>query len=279
MKKLLVGLHLVIVFMIANPSYGLSQINNVSEFYQNRDVDAELWLNGKIIDLPNFKIDQPQNKIAVLYSHGTSNSFHGTGCRASPKPEQWPKVMSFLKTKAIGNKKFLIFYLCSHSSEDNQTLGTLHKKRAEEIALAVKFITARGIQSEHIVIAGQSWGGWSSLYYAAKYKPKTLAILTFAPGIFGQHWYQSEQFSIIEEDIELFKKTNIEGLLFSHPRDYFFPTDPYHKFVSDVDGLTLVPDIHCSNVSDFWRHAYMFQKCSEKYNEFIFQYIKGRLQK
>ena len=224
-------------------------------------------------------MDQAREKLVVLYSHGTDNSFDGTGCHAPPKPENLTRVVSFLETQVIEDKSFLTLYLCSHSFEGELSLGTLHKKRAEEIALSVKFLTTNGVPSEHIVIAGQSWGGWSSLYYLAKYKPKVLSILAFAPGIFGQNWNQSEQLSIIEEDIQLFKKRTMAGLVFSHPKDWLFPTDPYHKFVNDIDGLTLVSDTHCLGLTGYSKHAFMFKECSDKYNEAILRYIKDRLKK
>ena len=124
-------------------------------------------------------------------------------------------------------------------------------------------------------MTGQSWGGWSALYYFAKYKPNIIGVITFAPGIHGRTKDRYEQSEIIEEAVKFFTNNRINGLVFSHPEDAKFPTDPYHDFVKDVEGLTLVTDTNCTNLSSRRTHSFMYRNCSEPHNEIIFDYLNN----
>ena len=45
--------------------------NNLSSYYKNTTVSAELYNGGKIVDLINFRIEEPKKKIVILFNHGT----------------------------------------------------------------------------------------------------------------------------------------------------------------------------------------------------------------
>jgi pimeloyl-ACP methyl ester carboxylesterase len=247
--------------------------NNLSTYYKNTSVSAELYYRGQIIDLKTFEIHKPNNKIAVLFNHGTASNFNVSTCR----PSRFPVSINALLSKTIYGQEFLIFHLCSYSFEYQETLGSLHKTRAQEISLAVQYLTEKGISREKIIVAGQSWGGWSALYYFAKYKPDIIGVITFAPGIHGRTKDRRKQSSVIKKAVEFFKDNRINGLVFSHPEDGYFPTDPFYKFVKDVNGLTLITDEYCTDLSVRRAHSFMYRDCSEQHNKLIFDFIKIRM--
>ena len=247
--------------------------NNLSTYYKNTSVSAELYYLGQIIDLKTFEIHKPNNKIAVLFNNGTASNFKVSNCRHS----RFPVSINALQSKTIYGQEFLIFHLCSYSFEYQETLGSLHKTRAQEISLAVQYLTGKGISREKIIVAGQSWGGWSTLYYFAKYKPNIMGTITFAPGIHGRTQDRQEQSEVIRGAIEFFKGTRINGLVFSHPKDPLFPTRPYHNFVKNVDGLTLITDEYCLDLPGRRAHGFMYRSCSEPHNEQILTYIRNKL--
>jgi len=247
--------------------------NNLSTHYKDTSVSAELYNSGKIIDLKTFEIKDPKDKIVVLFNHGTSSNFQVSSCR----PARFPISLNFLEHETIGGKQVLIFHLCSYSVENRSTLGSLHKTRAKEISLIIKYFGTKGIPENRILVTGQSWGGWSTLYYFAKYKPNIMGTITFAPGIHGRTQDRQEQSEVIRGAIEFFKGTRINGLVFSHPKDPLFPTRPYHNFVKNVDGLTLITDEYCLDLPGRRAHGFMYRSCSEPHNEQILTYIRNKL--
>ena len=60
----------------------------------------------------------------------------------------------------------MAFHLCSYSA--GSYAGELTPIRAKEIQLAVSYFLKLGIEEKNIFVFGQSRGGWSTLFFAAK---------------------------------------------------------------------------------------------------------------
>ena len=103
MKRLTAALCLIVSLSMFISTTALSdEHNNISAYFGNDTVDAELYHNGEIVDLKTFEIKNPKDKIAVLFNHGTSSNFKISKCR----PNRFPVSLNFLKTKTIGKKNF-----------------------------------------------------------------------------------------------------------------------------------------------------------------------------
>tara|TARA_B100000427_G_C15302447_1_gene504624 strand:+ start:231 stop:593 length:363 start_codon:yes stop_codon:yes gene_type:complete len=55
--------------------------NNLSAHYNYTSVSAELYADGKIIDLSTFNIEKPSEIIVFLSNHGTRNWREAQACR------------------------------------------------------------------------------------------------------------------------------------------------------------------------------------------------------
>ena len=142
--------------------------NNLSKHYKNTSVSAELYNDGKIIDLSTFKIEEPRDKIVILFNHGTRSWREVQACR----PNNFGNVVSMLDGKKINKRRVVAFHLCSFSI--GSYAGELTPIRAREIRLSVSYFIKLGVKAGNVFIFGQSRGGWSTLYFAAKNKKYSL---------------------------------------------------------------------------------------------------------
>ena len=81
--------------------------------------------------------------------------------------------------KKLTKKKVKAFHLCSFSTGNHA--GELTPIRAKEIQLAVSYFIKRDVKPGNIFVFGQSRGGWSTLYFAAKNKNKNWVDMLFFP--------------------------------------------------------------------------------------------------
>ena len=96
-------------------------------------MDAELYLNGVVVKLQNFQLDDPQKKIVIVFNHGTRRWKDSQECR----PENFGIVIDKLKNTKISNKNVMAFHLCSFSFGSSN--GDLTPIRATEIKLALSY--------------------------------------------------------------------------------------------------------------------------------------------
>lgn len=241
--------------------------NNLSTHYKNTSVSAELYNDGTIIDLNTFKIDKPREKIAILFNHGTRSWREVQACR----PNNFGNVINTLNGKKINNKRVLAFHLCSFSA--GSYVGELTPIRAKEIRLAVLYLIKLGVKAKNIFIFGQSRGGWSALYFAAKNKKNKLGgYVVFSPAICGPRPLKCPD--VIDEHIRLFKSARIDGILYSHPADPYFSSRE-HKFANEVQGLTLRSGF-CGELTGRRAHSFYRRNCSESLSKEVKEFISQR---
>ena len=265
MKKLTVALCLAITVLLGgcmtpNP-------NNLSIHYKDTSVSAELYNDGKIIDLSTFEIEEPRDKIVILFNHGTRSWRQVQACR----PNNFGNVISMLDGKKINNKRVVAFHLCSFSI--GSYAGQLTPIRAREIRLAVSYFIKLGVTARNIFIFGQSRGGWSSLYFAAKNKKYDLGgYVVFAPAICGPRPLKC--WGVIDEHIRFFKSARIDGILYSHPEDRYF-TPREHEFANEVQGLTLRTGF-CKELTGRHAHGFYRRNCSASLSTEVRDFIAQR---
>jgi pimeloyl-ACP methyl ester carboxylesterase len=241
--------------------------NNLSTYYKNTSVSAELYNGGKIIDLNAFEIDKPRDKIVILFNHGTRSWREVQACR----PINFGNVINTLDGRKINNKRVMAFHLCSFST--GNYAGQLTRIRATEIQLAVSYFVKLGVKAGNIFVFGQSRGGWSALYFAANNKKQKLGgYIVFAPAICGPRPLSC--WDVIDEHITLFKSARIDGILYSHPLDPFF-SPKEHKFANEVQGLKLRTGF-CRSLTGRRAHGFYKEICSGELSEEVKEYIFKR---
>jgi hypothetical protein len=241
--------------------------NNLSTYYKNTSVSAELYSSGKIVELNSLAIHQPKDKIIILFNHGTRSWRETQACR----PNNFGTVINTLDGKEINNKRVVAFHLCSFST--GNYAGELTPIRATEIQLAVSYFIELGVKAGNIFVFGQSRGGWSALYFAANNKKQTLGgYIVFAPAICGPRPLSC--WDVIEKHITLFKSARIDGILYSHPLDPFF-SPKEHKFANEVQGLKLRTGF-CRYLTGRRAHSFYKANCSRELSEEMKEYISKR---
>ena len=241
--------------------------NNLSSYYKNTTVSAELYNGGKIVDLINFRIEEPKKKIVILFNHGTRSWRRVQACR----PNNFGIVINTLNDREINNKKVMAFHLCSYSA--GSYAGELTPIRAKEIQLAVSYFLKLGIEEKNIFVFGQSRGGWSTLYFAAKNTNRELGgYIVFAPAICGPRPLKC--WDVIEEHIKLFKSATIDGILYSHAEDPFF-SPREHQFTSKVQDLELRTGF-CKNLTGSGAHGFYQKPCSGSLTKEVEKFISKR---
>ena len=197
-----------------------------------------------------FKVDNPKEKIILIYNHGS---------RENDKPSkncQWKNnVRNFasLSGKKINKKEILVYNFCTDNpgGDDWKVLWKgkdvkyngipkLEKRVTANYELVEKFINI-GVPKNQIFITGHSCGGWLTMMFLAKYPNKVAGGISTHHACYGQ---LSRQYKVkkvgVEEALKkfekkkpvaaYFRKTQIEAiskaknlpvLIFTHPKDPF----------------------------------------------------------
>ena len=197
-----------------------------------------------------FKVDNPKEKIILIYNHGS---------RENDKPSkncQWKNnVRNFasLSGKKINKKEILVYNFCTDNpggddwkvfwkGKDVKYNGVpkLEKRVTANYELVEKFINI-GVPKNQIFITGHSCGGWLTMMFLAKYPNKVAGGISTHHACYGQ---LSRQYKVkkvgVEEALKKFEKKkpvaayfrktqidainkakNLPVLIFTHPKDPF----------------------------------------------------------
>ena len=197
-----------------------------------------------------FKVDNPKEKIILIYNHGSKeNDKPSKNC-------QWKNnVRNFasLSGKKINKKEILVYNFCTDNpggddwkvfwkGKDVKYNGIpkLEKRVTANYELVEKFINI-GVPKNQIFITGHSCGGWLTMMFLAKYPNKVAGGISTHHACYGQ---LSRQYKVkkvgVEEALKKFEKKkpvaayfrktqidainkakNLPVLIFTHPKDPF----------------------------------------------------------
>ena len=197
-----------------------------------------------------FKVENPKNKIVLIYNHGSKeNDKPSKNC-------QWKNnVRNFasLSGKKINDKEILVYNFCTDNLggddwnifwkggiEKYKGVPKLEKRVEANYELIEKFINL-GVPNNQIFITGHSCGGWVTMMFLVKYPDKIAGGISTHHACYGK---LSRQYKVnkvgVEEALKKFEKkkpvagyfrrTQIESiskaknlpvLIFTHPKDPF----------------------------------------------------------
>ena len=247
----------------------LVSATNLSDFYKDGSISAELYeIDGTKVNLNRYLIKNPSNKIVFIFNHGTRSWKRKQKCR----PTRNPVFIEALNGMKINENSILAFHLCSFSVGMDR--GNLTIIRAKEIGKAVDFFEEIGIKTKKIFIFGQSRGGWSTLYFAAKNKTSPIGgIVAINPSICSKKYDACSE--IIEDNISLFKKSNIIGLMISHQKEKY-SRERQRVFAKDVKTLKFVTDF-CNKLPARRVHGAVYRNCGMELFDEVKNFIKKRI--
>tara|TARA_B100000965_G_scaffold378859_1_gene374118 strand:+ start:1068 stop:1988 length:921 start_codon:yes stop_codon:yes gene_type:complete len=227
----------------------------------------------------NFKVDNPNDKIIIIYNHGSDeNDKPSKNC-------QWKNnVRNFaaLSGKKIKNKEILVYSFCSDNlggddwkifwkKKDVKYQGTpkLEKRVEANHELIEKFINL-GVPNNQIFISGHSCGGWLTMMFMAKYPNKIAGGISTHHACYGKLSTKYKVKKVGEEEaLKKFEKKkpvasyfrtsqikaiseakNLPVLIFTHPKDPF--DGLLSDWVEDIPGterIVISEDFKINNKS------------------------------
>ena len=211
------------------------------------------FLNDKVSYSKEQKIDDPHNKILLIYNHGqTTHDGPSNDCA-------WKggmKNMSSLVGKKVKDKEILVYLFCTGKlkGDDYKTLWNKKKfkepykgkpkleKRLDANLKLIEDFVAQGFKKNQIFITGRSCGGWMTMMLLSRYQDIAAGGISFVPECYGRltKMYKVKKVGVEEalkkfkekdgsgpanmrqKQIEEIKKSqNLPVLVFTHPKDPF----------------------------------------------------------
>lgn len=188
-----------------------------------------------------------QNKVIVIYNHGTSSLEHRRNCR----PKNAERIIKRYYSRKIENMDVHFYYFCSSVSNVISASGISRysdpsdwkshisfDREKEIIKLVDRFLDA-GVKPEHLFLAGQSMGSWSSLRLAASYPEKINSVIAFSPGCCGQTVGLRGYDIVTEMRQHLVRSKYVNAYVISHKDDPYNSVWINRGLFDDIRGLKL----------------------------------------
>ena len=245
----------------------------------------------------DFNIDDPKNKIIVIYNHGQNKNDFVSGC-------SWVSMLrnhASLIDQEVNGKKIMVYNLCSDhlrgdmSQEKNwwnlkpkpQVYKGKHMldKRVElNLELIEKFVKA-GVPRKQVFITGHSCGGLTTLLFMTRHPDKVGGGISYMQACFGKlsHRFKVKKVGIEKAMVKFKKKdpgphdlrqkmndeikNNLKTplLAFTHPKD------KYEGLLSD--WLDEIPSVNRIVISENFKIN--GQKCIRKGDDWSEPVKKG----
>ena len=217
------------------------------------------FLNKKMNYAKDQNINDPKNKIILIYNHGqdehddpSKNCVWKNGIRN----------FSSLVGEKISGKEIMLYLFCTGplAGDDRKRLWNKKKfkppykgkpkleKRIDANLELIKSLVSKGVPSNQIILTGHSCGGWMTMMLMARYPNKVGGGISLMQACYGKI---SKDFKVkkvgIDKALEKFRKKegsgpadmrqaqideikkskNLPVLVFTHPKD------PYDGLLSD----------------------------------------------
>ncbi len=211
------------------------------------------FLDNKMNYAVNQNIDDPKNKIVLIYNHGQATH------DAPSKNCVWKngiRNFSSLVGEEINKKKIMVYLLCTNSlaGDDYKRLWNKKKfkapykgitkldKRVNSNLKLIDSFLEKGVPKNQIIITGHSCGGWLTMMLIAKYPDKVGGGISLMQACYGK---LSKNFKVkkigtekalekfrkkdgigpadlrIKQISEIKKSKNLPVLVFTHPKDHY----------------------------------------------------------
>jgi len=211
------------------------------------------FLTNKVSYSKEPKIDNPQNKILLIYNHGQTTHDGPSGDCA------WKGGMnniSSLVGKKVKGKEIAVYLFCTGKlkGDDYKRLWNKKKfkepykgkpkleKRLEANLKLIEDFAAQGFNKKQIFLTGRSCGGWMTMMLLSRYQDIVAGGISFVPECYGRlnKMYKVKKVGV-EKALKKFKEkdgpgpanmrqmqieeikksSNLPILVFTHPKDPF----------------------------------------------------------
>ena len=275
------------------------------------------FLTNKVSYSKDEKINDPHNKILVIYNHGQS-THDGPSSDCAWKGGM--NNISSLAGKKIKNKEIVVYLFCTGKlkGDDHKRLWNKKKftepyqgkpkleKRLDANLKLIEDFTAQGFKKDQIFLTGRSCGGWMTMMLLSRYQNIVAGGISFVPECYGRltKAYKVKKVGV-EEALKKFKEKegsgpanmrqmqideikkspNLPVLVFTHPKD------PFGGLVSDwveeVSGVERIVISQNNKVNEkscnVWGkpiknyHDMDRATCFKEYNPKILDFIASKI--
>lgn len=203
-----------------------------------------------------FTVDNPSEKIILIYNHGSNAEFEKDPCEPEEIDYIWlggtPSILANLSGEKILGKTILVYAFCSSELRGDYarlswTLpapypgASKQEKRQKAILEIVEKFLALGVPAKQIFLAGYSAGGWASLTIAATDSDKVNAAIAFGPAVAAKWWPRDKGWRALRASlVERIKSAdNLKALVFAHPNDPY-ETPESLAFLREFSGVEFI---------------------------------------
>ena len=275
------------------------------------------FLTNKVSYSKDEKINDPHNKILVIYNHGQS-THDGPSSDCAWKGGM--NNISSLVGKKIKDKEIVVYLFCTGKlkGDDHKRLWNKKKftepykgkpkleKRLDANLKLIEDFSAQGFKKDQIFLTGRSCGGWMTMMLLSRYQNIVAGGISFVPECYGRltKAYKVKKVGV-EEALKKFKEKegsgpanmrqmqideikkspNLPVLVFTHPKD------PFGGLVSDwveeVSGVERIVISQNNKVNEkscnVWGkpiknyHDMDRATCFKEYNPKILDFIASKI--
>ena len=252
------------------------------------------------------RINNPENTILILYSHGSEGDNKSDKCMKS-----WtkvPPVLTQLHNTKIDNLEIKIYMLCSgvrgwsqaeqnKMADDFDKIGKLSLKFKDKDGLLLidkqkqilkqkvileKIKEFESLGFKNIVLAGHSAGGWASIALYSYYPEIVKGVIAFNPAFAGKLVTNKDEFwsAIRKREIAKMKLSDSSNIIvYSHDRDEFEnpSTLTFLSKLNNIGFIDLSSSLCKGKTMTGGDHGIPLNKCfavQEKKDENILNYLK-----
>ena len=275
------------------------------------------FLTNKVSYSEEQKIDDPQNKILLIYNHGQGTHDGPSGDCA------WKggmNNMSSLVGKKVKDKEIVVYLFCTGKlkGDDYKRLWNKKKftepykgkpkleKRLDANLKLIEDFTAQGFNKKQIFITGRSCGGWMTMMLLSRYQDIVAGGISFVPECYGRLTKTYKVKKVGVEDAlkkfkekdgtgpanmrqmqidEIKKSSNLPVLVFTHPKDPFGGlVSDWVEEVSGVERIVISQDnkVNGKSCSVLGKpikdyHDIDSANCFKEFNPKILDFIASRV--
>ena len=217
------------------------------------------FLDGHMNYSKNQGINDPKNKIVIIYNHG-QNSHDGPSNDCVWK--NGIRNFSSLVGKKVKEKEVLVYLLCTGKlkGDDHKRLWNKKKfqapykgkpkleKRLDANLELINSFVEKGVPKKQIILTGHSCGGWMTMMLMSRYPDEVGGGISLMQACYGKLSRHHKVKKVgVEKALEKFRKKSGDGpadmrqkqideikksknlpvLVFTHPKD------PYDGLLSD----------------------------------------------
>ena len=275
------------------------------------------FLTDKVSYHKEQKIDDPQNKILLIYNHGQKNH---DGPSSDCAWKGGMKNMSSLVGKKVKDKEIVVYLFCTGKLKGDDYKRLWNKKKFEEpykgkpklekrldanLKLIEDFVD-QGFKKKQIFLTGRSCGGWMTMMLLSRYQDIVAGGISFVPECYGRltKMYKVKKVGV-EEALKKFKEKdgpgpanmrqmqideikkskNLPVLVFTHPKDPFGGLlSDWVEEVAGVERIVISQDNTVNGKScNVWGksienyHDMDRATCFKEFNPKILEYIESRI--